>query len=458
MRGMSSRTRHRSGAGVVLAILLAACGGGSPTPVRGGGESAPPPAAIAATLAIRGATVFDGERSLGVADVLIDGDRIVAVGPDLAVPAGATIVEGAGKTLVPGLIDAHVHVWVEAALEMELAFGVTTVLDMMGLPQAAAKLRAAAAARPEYADFRGAGNPVIVPGGVGTQYGVPYALLDDPANVDAFVDEIAEGADFIKLVADDASGLGMPRPLPTLDAATLAKAVARAHHHDKRAVVHVTRAADATIAIEAGADGLAHLFADAPASDAFVALARDRGAFVIATLTAMHALVGSDAGAQLALDPAIAPYLDSSDVDNLGKRLPPPMVAASQMRLAHAEASVRALHAAGVPILAGTDAPNPGMAYGASLHHELALLVAAGLTPAEALHAATAATAHAFGLADRGRVAVGLRADLVLLDGDPLTDITATRAIAAIWRGGVAYDRAIWEQKAAAYSAGLADD
>src|SRR6202044_3165202 len=97
-----------------------------------------------------------------------------------------------------------------------------------------------------------------------------------------------------------------------------------------------------------------------------------------------------------------------------------------------AEDNVRRLADAGVTVLAGTDAPNPGTVFGASLHRELELLVRCGISPAPA---------RVFGLADRGRLAAGQRADLVLVSGDPLTDITATRAIERIWRGGIACDR-----------------
>ena len=94
-----------------------------------------------------------------------------------------------------------------------------------------------------------------------------------------------------------------------------------------------------------------------------------------------------------------------------------------------------------MPILAGTDAPNPGTAHGASIHRELELLVRAGLAPIEALRAATSAPAKAFSLLDRGRVAAGLRADLLLVHGDPTRDIRATRDIAAIWKTGHIVDR-----------------
>jgi imidazolonepropionase-like amidohydrolase len=99
--------------------------------------------------------------------------------------------------------------------------------------------------------------------------------------------------------------------------------------------------------------------------------------------------------------------------------------------------AIRAMAARGVPVLAGTDSPAPGATYGASLHGEMELLVRAGLTPTQALMAATSAPARAFGLDDRGRIAPGLRADLLLVEGDPTADILHTRRIVKIWKRGV---------------------
>lgn len=103
---------------------------------------------------------------------------------------------------------------------------------------------------------------------------------------------------------------------------------------------------------------------------------------------------------------------------------------------------MRRLRAAHVPVLAGTDALNPGVVHGASLHRELELLVHAGLSPSEALSAATFVPAACFHLDDRGRVAPGLRADLVLVDGDATRDVLATRRIVTVWRAGLPVDRA----------------
>ncbi|MFN2565433.1 MAG: CIA30 family protein, partial [Gemmatimonadaceae bacterium] len=113
-------------------------------------------------------------------------------------------------------------------------------------------------------------------------------------------------------------------------------------------------------------------------------------------------------------------------------------------------ASLAKLAKGGVRILAGTDAPNLGTAHGVSMHRELELLVEAGLTPTTALTAATSAPAEAFGLRDRGRIAPGMRADLVLVEGNPTTDIRATRAIAGVWKAGRPYDRAAYRARVAA--------
>jgi imidazolonepropionase-like amidohydrolase len=104
------------------------------------------------------------------------------------------------------------------------------------------------------------------------------------------------------------------------------------------------------------------------------------------------------------------------------------------------------LAAAHVRILAGTDAGNPGTAPGISMHGELEYLVKAGLTPEQALAAATSVSADTFHLTDRGRIASGLRADLVLVNDDPTSEITATRDIVEAWKAGIPVDRQLWRQ------------
>jgi len=107
----------------------------------------------------------------------------------------------------------------------------------------------------------------------------------------------------------------------------------------------------------------------------------------------------------------------------------------------NAQAAVRALHDAGITILAGTDSPNPDTSYGVSLHQELLLLTECGLSNEEALRAATSSPAREFGLIDRGRIETGRRADLLLVKGDPSKEIRATRDIVGVWKMGIAIQR-----------------
>jgi hypothetical protein len=204
------------------------------------------------------------------------------------------------------------------------------------------------------------------------------------------------------------------------------------------AVVHISRLAAARDALEAGADGLMHIFVDAPTEE-FAALAATKHAFVVPTLAMYASVWGNSRGPALASDPLIAPFLAPAAKPMLLYQEEPWKL--EGYSLANAERAVAMLAAHGVPILAGTDAPNPGTAHGASLHAELELLVEAGLTPLQALASATSVPAAWFHLADRGRIAPGMRADLVLVHGDPTNDIRATREIDGVWRGGVRFDR-----------------
>jgi imidazolonepropionase-like amidohydrolase len=199
--------------------------------------------------------------------------------------------------------------------------------------------------------------------------------------------------------------------------------------------VHVLKLQDARDAIEVGADGLAHLFVDHLPDSAFAQFAAASHVFAIPTLSILEYLCGVADSTPLINHPALAPYLSSTNRTQLQRRLP---YRFGIYRVA--EEAVQQLKAVGVPILAGTDAPF-GTIHGVSLHHELELLVKAGLTPVEALAAATSVPAHVFDLPDRGRIAVGLRADLLLVEGDPTSDITASRTISGVWKQGEAIDR-----------------
>ncbi|MGI9517151.1 MAG: amidohydrolase family protein, partial [Pirellulaceae bacterium] len=152
--------------------------------------------------------------------------------------------------------------------------------------------------------------------------------------------------------------------------------------------------------------------------------------------------------ATLINDDHIGPMLLDADRSGLARTFPKRDAAVNTAENLHY--NIATLEAAGVPILAGTDAPNPGTTQGASMHHELELLVSAGLTNQQALAAATSRAADSFGLDDRGRIEPGKRADLMLVNGNPLADIKATRDIVGVWKAGHAIDRETRRQKVAA--------
>lgn len=418
-------------------------------PVGAGGA----PAAEANSFAIRNVRVFDGERSRDGQTVVVRDGRIAAVGANVAVPDGLRSIDGAGKTLLPGLIDAHVHAWGDAQRDA-LRFGVTSELDMLGDAQRLPALRQQreSLAPTAQADLWSAGHAVTAPGGHGTQFGMKVPTLAADGDTAGFVAaRVGEGSDYIKLIVEDMSEYGAGKTSagnsdaskrwPTISTRQLQDGISAAHAGQRKAVVHVTRQADGRAAVDAGADGLVHLFVDAPADAGFVRAARQRGAFVVPTLSVLASVSGAGEGRRLGADARVQPLL--SETQKAGLKADFPMPQPQSAHLANALQSVRALHAAGVPILAGTDAGNPGTAHGASMHGELELLVRAGLTPVQALTAATAAPATHFGLRDRGRIAAGQRADLLLVDGDPTRDIAATRAITSVWKNGYAIERAI---------------
>ena len=384
-------------------------------------------------LAITNVRVFDGEQTLPRATVLVQGGNIADVG-NVTVPPGATVMDGSGKTLLPGLIDAHTHTWDDGDLKQALVLGVTTELDMMGDPAFLSQNK------PESPDGEaslfGCGNPVTVPGGHGTEYGFTIPTLgasDDPS---AFVTaRIAEGSEYIKLMHEDGMPYGFTTP--TLTQAQLAGAIAAAHAHNRLAVVHISTQQRASEAIAAGADGLAHLYLGG-SDDTLAQTIASHQQFVIATLSVEYSICGGNRAAMLLADPDLSPWLGANAVARLQERFPSDNISCTQLPPA-----LQSLVRSGVEILAGTDANNPGTAHGASLHDELSLLVQDGLaTATDALKAATSAPARRFGLSDRGRIARGLRADLVLVDGDPTTHIEDTRHIAAIWKRGVPVQRA----------------
>ncbi|KAK4949737.1 hypothetical protein LTR10_011579 [Elasticomyces elasticus] len=404
---------------------------------------------MAATV-ITDVRLFDGEHVQGVTNVVISGTTIYGIGSHVHFPKGATFINGNGCTLLPGLIDSHVHTGLEQ-LELALKFGVTTELEMMGhweLDQ-----RREISERDDIADLKTASFGLTRP------KGHPYQLTKahDAPQTDAehshqtndkktlrdaeteeqaieFVRQrIAEEADYIKIMIEEGSVFQTPG-LPLLSDEAMVGAVQEAHRHSKITVAHALTYDAAEKALAIGVDGLTHLFIDRGVDKAL--LDKMRGKFMTPCLTLDASLLGLKP-TSFAADPRVAVKLPLI----WHKHLQGSMDKYTQGDFDVILKSVATLHKAGLDILVGTDSSFPipqlaGIAHGASVHHELQLLVQAGLTPLEALRAATSVPARRFGLSDRGLVKKGLRADLLLVEGDPTRDIKCTLSIKSIWRRG----------------------
>jgi len=351
---------------------------------------------------LRGARVFDGEGFGEPSDIgIADGTLVAASDLDAS---SAEIADAAGGYLLPGFIDCHVHLAGPHTQQKLAAAGVTTGLDMSSPPPLVQAMRG----RTGVADIRSgmlalsspesahAKRMASVPGASETH--VPSA-----ADAEAAVARrVEQGADYIKVVID----------LPGFDQETANALVAAAHAKGMRTIAHASHSDAVAMAERAGFDVLTHVPLNSPVDDATARRLAANGAVLVPTLVMMKGIVESFAAA--------------------GQPGPPYRAA---------PASVAAAKAAGVPVLVGTDANETAAApasppFGESFHEELELLVKAGLTPVEALRGATVLAAEHFGLDDRGRIEPGLRADLVLLGGDPTVHVSATRDIRGVWIAG----------------------
>jgi imidazolonepropionase-like amidohydrolase len=408
------------------------------------------PQAAAQDFAVANVRVFDGERVLPRATVIVHNGLIERVDASDVVPSGISVIDGEGKTLLPGLIESHGHTsgggLGSFGLEQMLALGVTTVLDQFTetswMAERQAEQRTGGA--DGRADLISAGTVVTAPHGHGTQFGREIPTIDDPADADAFVAaRFAEGSDHIKLVYE-------PCPRCTsIDSATLHAVIAATRRRGRIAVAHSHLQDHARVAVGAGIHGLVHLFSDRLVEPELLERMAAQNVFVITTLSVSAAISGHGGAEAVAGHPEIAPFLEPSEIRRLTLVNPSPRPH-PWFDWEATKATLRLLRDRGIPILAGSDPPNAGAMHGAGMHRELQLLVEAGLAPLEALAAATSTPARMFRLVDRGRIAPGLRADLLLVDGDPTMDIAATRNIVAVWKRGVRFDRQAFQEALAA--------
>lgn len=410
--------------------------------------------AAAERYAIRDVTLIDGTGRPASAHrtVLVDGDRIAAIG-GARLPVGKTrIIDGRGKYLIPGMIDTHIHLRdvgpdgkkrsmdvasARAALAGFLALGFTTVADLGNLPGTVQIVRNA---DPRIsARLLIAGRVFTAPGGRNADIGIAVTSAD-PLLLARHRAE--EQPDLIKIV-EDSGGFGGQSTAAALAVDLMRAIVDDEHRHGLRVVVHVARESDARNAIAAGVDGLAHpVWAEVESEDFVRLMARRRIPF--ATTLAIADQYGRLVHHPDYLDrPDYALVLTAAERNRLRTTQRADFanqpVAAWREAMLPTEMSniVRIVRAGGVAAL-GTD-----LVSGASSHREMQLLCQAGLSPLQVIRIATLNAAIFLGRdRDLGSVAPGKVADLVLLNSDPSVDIDAAEDIALVIHHGFVVDRA----------------
>lgn len=382
-------------------------------------------------LALIGATVIDGTGAPPLPDsvVVVESGRISAVGTrlDVVIPDEAEQWDLTGLTILPGLIDSHVHISfaiprgpddpqaddiIDGVLRAFLRNGVTTIRDLGGIyPWIVERACAIDDGRRKGPRILAAGPLLTCPGGHpagtllrGNQFAIETSTrqLSSPEDARRMVRELAgSGVDVIKAVVDRRGRANSPEHVPAMDTATLG------------AIVDEARACGLPVTVHWGnVDELAAVAALRPAQ-----LEHCRHEQIPASVIADIARAG------IAVDPTLVitkASTESAEDFSLG-----------------ALQNVRRLHEAGAPITAGTDSPLRGLRFGESLHDELELLVDAGLTPLEAIEAATSTPANVMNRGDEfGTIQAGKRADLIAVAGDPSRNIGDTRNITLVMRDG----------------------
>jgi imidazolonepropionase-like amidohydrolase len=406
-------------------------------------------------------TLIDGTGAPPVDDsaMIVEDGRIAWIGrsDDLAVADQSDAVDLTGKFVMPGMIDTHVHLGltedgITVAAENQTqerlaeqlaqfaAYGVTTVQSLGTDQSVVLEMRDAqrSTGRPAVSRIYSSGLGVVYEGGYGGLAGVTEKVATPAEARDAVIEEIARDADIIKFWLDSELGT-MPKMPNEISSAV----IEQAHADGARVASHIFYLDDAKRVVGEGVDAFSHSVRDTCADEALLSAMRRNGVWQMAsTLAREKALFAyGEQAAELddpffraAVKPATLDLLASEE--NQEKIRSGPNYSELQGFLEAAMCSLKAISAAGIPYAMGTDAGGPLRFPGYSEHEELSLMVQAGLSPMEAIVAATSSGARFLQNDELGSLETGKWADMIVLDSDPLADIRNSRSIHAVYIAG----------------------
>jgi len=398
---------------------------------------------VVATLSTRGATqapqaggvtlfegarliVGDGSAPIEDAAFVVQNNRFTQVGRrgQLNVPAGATRVDLTGKTVMPAIIDTHTHVAVtrEALIDQlrrKAYYGVGVVMSL-GQDTGDLAFQVREETIPDAARLRTAGRGITMPEPGRTE--APYWITSEAEARKAVQELAARKADLVKMWVDDRNGMYMK-----LTPALYGAIVDEAHRRGLRVTAHIFTLEDAKGLLRAGVDAFAHGVRDKEIDDEGLALFRARPNVVVVPNLPDRGVATSLSWLSESIPAPELQRLQEAATDR----------PAVQATFAIQARNLAKLHAAGVRIAFGTDGNTPW-----APHVEMADMVAAGMTPMQVIVAATRNSADLLKLADAGTLEAGKSGDFIVLDANPLDDITNTRRIASVYLRGAAVDRA----------------
>jgi imidazolonepropionase-like amidohydrolase len=384
--------------------------------------------ALAQTTAFTNARLIDGTGKPPVenATIVVRNGRVEAAGRSVKAPDGAQRVDLSGKTVIPGLINAHGHVANLDQLGLYARYGVTTVFSLGGDREV--ELRDQTRADQQKPGLTRARLFIAGP--------IPTSKTAEEGR--KAVEQLAAAkVDIVKIRIDDQLGRGQKMPVEAYTAI-----LNEAHKRGMRVAVHVVTLADAKAVLKLGADIIAHSVRDQEIDSETIALLKKTGAFYIPTFTRELSTYVYGENPSWLKDPFLT--RDGNKAEQ--SRAADPAFQASMAKdaagqwykehLPIAMRNAKKLYDAGVPVAMGTDSGPPQRFQGYFEHMELEHMVKAGLTPMQTIVASTSTAAKAVKAADVGTIEAGKWADFVVLGGNPLDDIRNTRKIESVWIGG----------------------